>query len=195
MTASHRGSRRRGTEPTSSGSRTPAAPQPTTPKGGNPRSRHEPRPTPMTADYKSHDNHDDSRTPDNARNCPSRVVFCLVTRFAAESGPSWLAHAARRSRNPLKRGRFRGGIAAATCSHPSGTSLVRRGRACVVVGCLTFPVAETIPCWGDPLVECLMAFVGLLRVGRVGRMTVTERAGAVRSRRGLSRCIPSSVGG
>jgi hypothetical protein len=120
MTASHRGSRRRGTEPTSSGSRTPAAPQPTTPKGGNPRSRHEPRPTPMTADYKSHDNHDDSRTPDNARNCPSRVVFCLVTRFAAESGPSWLALAARRSRNPLKRGRFRGGIAAATCSHPSG---------------------------------------------------------------------------
>ena len=28
------------------------------------------------------DNHDDSRTPNNAHNCPSRVVFCLVSRFA-----------------------------------------------------------------------------------------------------------------
>jgi hypothetical protein len=34
------------------------------------------------ADHKSDDNPDDSRTPNNARNCPSRVVFCLVTRFA-----------------------------------------------------------------------------------------------------------------
>jgi hypothetical protein len=36
----------------------------------------------MTADYKSDDNHDDSRTPNNAHTCPSWVVFCLVTRFA-----------------------------------------------------------------------------------------------------------------
>ena len=35
-----------------------------------------------SADYKSDDNHDDSRKPNNAHNCPSRVVFCLVTRFA-----------------------------------------------------------------------------------------------------------------
>ena len=38
-----------------------------------------------SADYKSDDNRDDSRTPDNAHNCPPRVVFCLVTRFASSA--------------------------------------------------------------------------------------------------------------
>jgi len=36
---------------------------------GDPRSRHEPRTTSMPADYKSDDNHDDGRTPNNAHNC------------------------------------------------------------------------------------------------------------------------------
>ena len=34
------------------------------------------------ADHNSDDNPDDRRTPNNAHNCPSRAVFCLVTRCA-----------------------------------------------------------------------------------------------------------------
>ena len=34
------------------------------------------------ADHESDDNPDDRRTPNNAHNCPSRAVFCLVTRCA-----------------------------------------------------------------------------------------------------------------